>query len=336
MDGQLLFSSGWEWGYWLNDVVAARAAWGFDETGDEGAALEKLLTGVLRAFGDAAPALADAVLETARHQKTLLVQGDYGQGAPADIARRSGMAYLQGVDAWDDAADLAKGVPGLPQAATQPDKLGLVELQNPLHDPPSYADEIAPLLAAMEETFGADVAQLERAGATVPSMAAPLFDELVRAARMTALRAQQVHGLYDYASMAWTSDRALRNERLETARRALDQARLTALEQEGAYRVPLSRVAAWAPGPTSYPFGYLWTVHSLHYWWRDEGKAVDAPASPCYLNVLDAISIGLGEGQASDTGDAIYDLTGGLGLAKCLSVPDAEPSYPPEGLRMRP
>ena len=27
IDGQIVFSSGWEWGYWLNDVVAARAAW---------------------------------------------------------------------------------------------------------------------------------------------------------------------------------------------------------------------------------------------------------------------------------------------------------------------
>ena len=27
MDGQSVFSSGYEWGYWLNDVVAARAAW---------------------------------------------------------------------------------------------------------------------------------------------------------------------------------------------------------------------------------------------------------------------------------------------------------------------
>jgi hypothetical protein len=27
IDGQLLFDSGWEWGYWLNSVVAARAAW---------------------------------------------------------------------------------------------------------------------------------------------------------------------------------------------------------------------------------------------------------------------------------------------------------------------
>ena len=27
MDGQMTFSSGWEWGYWLSDVVAAEAAW---------------------------------------------------------------------------------------------------------------------------------------------------------------------------------------------------------------------------------------------------------------------------------------------------------------------
>ena len=25
--GQVIFSSGWEWGYWLSDVVAAEAAW---------------------------------------------------------------------------------------------------------------------------------------------------------------------------------------------------------------------------------------------------------------------------------------------------------------------
>jgi len=27
MDGQNVFDSGWEWGYWLQDVVAARAVW---------------------------------------------------------------------------------------------------------------------------------------------------------------------------------------------------------------------------------------------------------------------------------------------------------------------
>jgi len=27
IQGQLAFSSGWEWGYWLSDVIAAEAAW---------------------------------------------------------------------------------------------------------------------------------------------------------------------------------------------------------------------------------------------------------------------------------------------------------------------
>lgn len=27
MDGQMNFDSGWEWGYWLSDVVTARASW---------------------------------------------------------------------------------------------------------------------------------------------------------------------------------------------------------------------------------------------------------------------------------------------------------------------
>lgn len=27
IDGQMNFDSGWEWGYWLSDVVTARASW---------------------------------------------------------------------------------------------------------------------------------------------------------------------------------------------------------------------------------------------------------------------------------------------------------------------
>lgn len=27
IDGQMVFDSGWEWGYWLHDVIVARASW---------------------------------------------------------------------------------------------------------------------------------------------------------------------------------------------------------------------------------------------------------------------------------------------------------------------
>ena len=54
------------------------------------------------------------------------------------------------------------------------------------------------------------------------------------------------------------------------------------------YRVPWQRIAAWRDNPTVYRYGYLWAVHSLYYWWRDQGLAeqgsVTAESSPCYLN----------------------------------------------------
>ena len=49
MDGQQTFSSGWEWSYWLNDVVTARAAWNphLEAPSDE-AALGAILNRALR------------------------------------------------------------------------------------------------------------------------------------------------------------------------------------------------------------------------------------------------------------------------------------------------
>ncbi len=45
---------------------------------------------------------------------------------------RSGMAYLAGVDAWDDLAWL------LGEGATQPQRKGLMDMRNPLKIAPRY------------------------------------------------------------------------------------------------------------------------------------------------------------------------------------------------------
>lgn len=45
------------------------------------------------------------------------------------------------------------------------------------------------------------------------------------------------------------------------------EATATVARREAAYRVPLIRVAGWRQSSTVYGFGYLWTVHSLYYWW---------------------------------------------------------------------
>ena len=128
--------------------------------------------------------------------------------------------------------------------------------------------------------------------------------------------------------------------RLGAARAALDQALVIAKAREANYRVDPERIAGWGDNPTAYRFGYLWTVRDLYYWWRDEGKAVEAPINPCYLNIISPIDIGFGEGTLYDATmilGEVADGVPGLGsLAECAAAPASEPELPPPGLRDMP
>ena len=50
--------------------------------------------------------------------------------------------------------------------------------------------------------------------------------------------------------------------------------------------MPLERIAGWRQNPTVYTYGYLWTVHSLFYWWRDLGKSLGTPLASQYSRYL--------------------------------------------------
>lgn len=337
MDGQSVFSSGWEWGYWLNDVVAARAAW--DPLVDEPsprAAFVRALRPLERALGDAGPATARLLADVAEIERAQLIEGRVDGAAPDDVVRRNGQAYLQGSEAFDDLMDAANDLLPVQAPETQPVKLGLVEMLNPLHEPPAYTAEIDPLLDEMEQSLTAAADTLDALRAMVPPGALDLFDDLADSLRITALRARQVHGLYDYADGFWTSSEAERLPRLEDARQALDEAAAIVAAREARYRVPADRISSWGENPTAYEFRYLWTVRSLYYWWRDEVKAVKSPASPCVHNIMNPADVALGEGGLTDGARVIRDLTdGGLldGLGECLAEPSAEPAFPPAGLR---
>ena len=154
---------------------------------------------------------------------------------------------------------------------------------------------------------------------------------------MTALRARQVHALYDWVDGTFDADPAWLAERIATARGALDEAVELVAEHEADYRVDPDRIAGWGENPTAYRFAYLWTVRSLFYWWRDEAKAVLAPVNPCYLNIIDPVIVGFGEGTYADASSIaadVFDTIPGLGgAAECLAPPVDEPTYPPDGLR---
>jgi hypothetical protein len=326
LDGQLLFSSGWEWGYWLNDLVAARAAWNpHADAASDDAALRALLTPLTRLAGSERQALEDWLVAIARDERALLIDGELDGLAPADIVMRNGQAYLQGWETWDDVAKLANGQTALKM--TQPDKLGLVDMRNPLHGGPRYSAEIEPLLAEMAERFTALADEGTRLAAGVPAPLAPYLEELADAMHMTALRARQVHGLYDYVDALYELDASFRDGRLAEARAALDEAHAIASAREAHYRVPTERIAAWRANPTAYAYTYLWTVRSLFYWWRDEGKAVEGPVSPCYRNIINPVDIASGEGSATDAVRAIGDLLSSDAARGCLAEPAAEPMF---------
>lgn len=336
IDGQLTFSSGWEWGYWVQEVVTARAAWNPRTDLDDDAALFAAFDPIVRPFGDAAPAVASILVRMAKAQRELLLEGRIDGQPPSDIVRRNGQAYLQGFEPFDDIGDLAQGLPGVELTMTQPERLGLVEMRSPIHDPPAYSAQLDPLLAEMEARFGALADELEALEPMIPAPAESLFADLAVGARVTALRARQIHALYSYVDGVHEESEAELEARLEIAREALDTAAVLVGEHESHYRVDPDRIAGWRTNPTAYHFAYLWTVRSLYYWWRDEAKAVQYPVSPCYLNIIDPVLVGFGEGSLTTASSAISDVLDIAGLgsaAECLAVPNLGPQLPPPGLR---
>ena len=336
IDGQFFFSSGWEWGYWLNDVVAARASWQVDT----GAGPDDGFLSLLRDRLHLPEAVAEFILRYARFQHDSLILGVVGEVSPGSVVQKNGQAYLQGWETWDDLTKT--GTENMPETfqMTQPDRIGLVDTRT---SETGYDEWAASLLARLAGELGGFVSEWEllrpALGVEAPALRAE-WAELEAGLRVTALRAAQVHGLYDYSD-TWKDDpfkldaplQAWRAGRLQDARDALDEAQVVVDAQ--AVVAPVPFLYEWGANPTSYDFNYLWTVKSLYYWWRDEGKAVDAPVSPCYLNIIDAAEVAGNEAVSS--AQALFSALSWLGsIDECLVPPVQEPVFPQDDLRSRP
>jgi hypothetical protein len=330
IDGQMIFSSGWEWGYWLNDVVTARASYRPETSATSDLEATKRILAKALPFGRATKDVVEAISGTAVDQKELLIEGRVNGKAPSDLYMRNGQAYLQGFETWDEISEWGTtlGIKGAQM--TQPNRLGLIDMHNPFTKGPKYSKEIAPLLAEMETRFAARAAAFDKLRGSIPEEARDLFDDLADASKMTSLRSKQIHALYDYSD-------AKVPQRLKDARAALDEAATIVKQREAHYRTPVERVAGWRNNPTSYEFTYLWTVHSLYYWWRDEGKVTETPLSPCYKNIIDPVDVAFGEGRwmkfASVLSTILKATVIAGGVAECLEAPKKEPVDMFKGLR---
>ena len=153
---------------------------------------------------------------------------------------------------------------------------------------------------------------------------------------MTTYRYKTTRILYDYVTSE-SNKTSLLNE----AKLLINQATSVVRQREQKYRAP--HLYDWGSNPTAYNFGYLWTVHSLYYFWRDyyqaighlkiKGHNVDV-WSPCFLNIQDPIMSQFGRGKLVNMTSTIHKwlekhhfLTF---LADCMAHPALEPEFPLE------
>ena len=358
VSGQLIFDSGWEWGSWLSDVVAARSSWdplikalpkGTPAQDVHAAAVRPIAEALLGGSTPAAAQLSMLIARLAQAQHTLLTLGAPSSGfpppSPSELQEASGWGLLSGRDAWTDLLQLV-GV-----ARTQPGRLGFHDHKHALYP------RVAPLAAAMNATFGQIAAELATlaagalAGAATQgaprhtistgapqaprgSSAVSLLSELAESASLLAMRAEFVALLY--AATAPHVPSPASKAAFASARAVLSRAAAAVAMREAAYRVDAQRVGGWRDNPTAYSFGYLWTVHSLYYWWRDLGQAergsAEAALSPCYLNTQFPYDVVLGGGRNLSSWLREYVRghvpIAGHALGDCLAPPQREYVFP--------
>ena len=344
--GQMVFDSGWEWGYWLNAVVAARAAWDpllrIDDDWEAYAESLKPITRLLPAQYESE--LQDIMVNLAKKQSDLLINGIVGGKPSPDINKLAGMPYLSGSDTWVDVPRLFN------VALTQPDKVRMFET-----DDSSWV-HVAPLLNEMESAFTRESRRMndlrenmyfiisnETCGGKQESCsgtywgALQVLEELADSLNLLTLRTRQVRLLYEGCSPESSYDR--KALLFSESRKSIIEAQGIVKRREAAYPAPVERVGAWRENPTVYRFTYLWAVHSLYYWWRDQGLAergsVQSHYSPCYLNRMDASEVAVGWGKY--TLELLRSLIhyywpdssrNPVELINCIAAPSREYSFP--------
>ena len=241
LQDHVLFSTGWEWGYWQNDYTALRLSWGLRDWKDEVAAL-------YTPWGEDGAALSDIVKEVAELQSEYLID-------------RRLTPYVAG-------RDVAMEVGFALDVVAQPDRLTFDELQG-LDDAgrASFtADVLDPLLAY------ADAMDPRGDRARVLADARPedpWFDEIADATQVTHLRARYAWTLWSAARTH--ADGGDPSELLATA---------DAIRQSAAEKVADRHAALWDPdgarmttgewdNPTIYDYGYLHHADTLCYWERE-------------------------------------------------------------------
>ena len=236
LDNHLLFSSGWDWGYWLHDVTALRASYELPGS------YEELVRAELQPeLGAAAP----AVVELIELQRTFLME-------------RELIAYLAGRDAAIDAGRLLGIV-------SQPDRITLDDLAAGA-DPRAFRTAVQEPLAEYVDALDRLAARVDRLSLPESRWAAELRDGF----EIDWLRARFVLELYEATLRHLASEAAAAEQHAARAAELLERARgVVTARHRDLHDTHARRLVDRTPNRTFYQFGYLFMADTLCYWQRE-------------------------------------------------------------------
>lgn len=253
LDNHLLFSTGWDWGYWLHDVTALRASYELP------ASYEQLVEAELRPeLGAAAP-----------------IVGELIEAQRVHLMDRALVAYLGGRDAAIDAGRQLGIV-------SQPDRITVDDLAAGADAAAFRTQVLAPLEAyagVLDELGG----RLEAAPLPQGRWTAELRDGVA----IDRIRARFVAEVYAAALDHLAGDGAAAAAHRERAAELLASGRAVVAKRHADLHDPHGRqLVDETPNRTFYQYGYLFMADTLCYWQRELaqvdailGRATGAPPS---------------------------------------------------------
>jgi hypothetical protein len=336
LDGQVFFSSGWEYGYWLNDIVTMRVAWNPHlEENDHEQALLKTLDDVTRSFvydNNARKTFNQITMNVMNDQTKYLIKGQVNGTQPLNLFKRSGISLIEGWDTWGEINIIADKLLGM-KMETQPTKLQYSEVEKGT-DKHEYQNYIRPLLLEMYNSFNRSASQYLALSSNVNQNWMDLYSDITDSTVLISYRVKQVFELFEYAVAKHKSDKTQQELHKGLAKKTIQDAQLVVNHRLQNLRVrDPETIIGWNFNPTSYRFGYLWQSKHLYFWWRDYGRVIEGYSSPCFMNIMDPVDIAIGEGFGEKIAEALRKFLEHLwflhGIADCLAGPGSEPTVPP-------
>lgn len=266
VEGHLTFSSGWEWSYWLIDWSIANWSWKTTINGQEVVPYPEQYFDKVTSSKTAQQYFKNVV-----------------ELQNQEIRVNNLMQYLTAMTVTDE-MPFGQNLPFHPKPAYDYSAIRNKISQDVVD---SLTQHAIPALKKFSQQY-----QTYRSNLSANDLKEPILQEIIESLDIVAKRAEHraatLTYLLEFRRASISKDKKAKKaakQYLEAAMQIRSEALKIVRSREAHYRYPVSELATKRPDHTSYQFGYLYPVHDLHFWEREEGQALKNKWKFWYKNI---------------------------------------------------